>query len=79
MYNKIKQPATFKLPFSAVKCLYKSMRGKKIVCEIDISALKKINDPNTIDEMFAEARIEYFTGRTKSFTDTKKLMAYLNG
>lgn len=72
-----KKTAAFHLPFSAVKYLYKSAHGKKIVCEIDVAALRTLNEPHTIDEMFAEARFEYATGKTKGFSDTKKLLAYL--
>ncbi len=73
-----KKIAAVTLPLTALKCLYKSSRGKKIVCEIDLASLKKVNQPNTIDEMVAEARLEYFTGKTKGFSDTKKLIACLN-
>ena len=40
--------------------------------------MKKVNSPNTIDEMVAEARLEYALGQTKGFTDTKELIRYLN-
>jgi len=70
--------AAVTLPLTALKCLYESVRGKKIVCEIDVDALKGVNEPNTLDEMIAEARLEYFTGKTRVFTDTKKLLSFLN-
>lgn len=80
MQTKINnKPAALMLPLTALKCLYKSARGKRIVCEIDLASLRKFNEPSTIDEMVAEARLEYFTGKTKSFTDSKQLLAYLNG
>ena len=72
------KPAAVTLPLTALKCLYKSTQGKSIVCEIDVASLKKVNKPNTIDEMVAEARLEYFIGKTKKFRDTKKLVKYLN-
>jgi len=78
MRVKAKKPAVVYLPLTALKCLYKMSRGKKIICEIDVAALKKMNEPATIDEMVAEARLEYFADKTKSFTDSKKLLAYLN-
>ena len=76
--KQITNPAVVTLPLTALKCLYKSTRGKKIVCEIDIAALQSVNEPTTLDEMVAEARLEYVTGKTKSFTDTKQLLSYLN-
>ena len=76
--KQITKLAVVTLPLTALKCLYKSAQGKKIVCEIDVAALKSVNEPNTLDEMVAEARLEYFTGKTKAFTDTKELLSYLN-
>lgn len=76
--KQMTKSATVILPLAALKCLYKSSRGRKIVCEIDVAALKGVNEPNTLDEMIAEARLEYFTGKTKTFTDTKKLLSFLN-
>ncbi len=73
-----KKPATVTLPLTAFKYLYSVATGKKLVVDLDIDSLKKVNEPNTIDEMVAEARLEYFAGKTKGFTDTKKLMGYLN-
>lgn len=75
--KQMTKSAAVTLPLTALKCLYKSARGKKIVCEIDVAALKRVNEPNTLDEMVAEARLEYFAGTTKTFTDTKQLLSYL--
>jgi len=77
MREKNKQLAAVTLPLTDVKLLYRSNRGKKLVLEIAIEALKRVNEPNTIDAMVAEARFDYFVGKTKGFTDTKKLMSYL--
>lgn len=78
MRTKIKNLAVVVLPIASLKCLYATGHGEKIVCEIDVSELKKVNEPNTIDEMVGEARLEYLAGKTKSFTDSKKLVRYLN-
>lgn len=69
--------ATVALPLTAIKYLYTPTRGKKLVVELDVNSLKKVNEPNTIDEMVADAKLEYYSGKTKGFTDTKKLMAFL--
>ena len=76
MRTKIK-PASVSLPLTAMKYLYTPHRGKKLVVELDIDSLKSVNEPSTIDEMVAEARLEYYGGKTKGFTETKKLIAYL--
>lgn len=72
------KPTAILLPFTALKFLYKNTRGDKIVCEIDVDSLRKVNEPSTIDDMVAEARLEYFAGKTKGFKDTDKLIDYLN-
>ena len=70
-------PATISFPLTGLNPLYSSKGGKKLVIEVDVNSMKKVNDPATIDEMVAEARLEYFTGKTKGFKDTKKLIRYL--
>lgn len=71
-------PAIVSFPLAGLKPLYSSRRGKKLVVEVDVDSMKKVNDPSTIDDMVSEARLEYFAGRTKGFKDTDKLVAYLN-
>lgn len=71
-------PATISFPLTGLKPLYSSNRGKKLVIEVDVSSMKKVNEAKTIDDMVAEARLEYFTGKTKGFKDTNKLIDYLN-
>jgi len=71
-------PATVSFPLTGLKPLYSSKRGKKLVVEVDVGSMKKVNNPNTIDDMVAEARLEYYTGKTKGFKDARKLVNYLN-
>ena len=77
MYNTTKQPATIAFPLTGLRPLYRSQLGKTLVIEVDVDSLKKVNEPNTIDEMVAEARLEYYTGQTDGFTDTEELIKYL--
>ncbi|OGG22390.1 hypothetical protein A3D03_05025 [Candidatus Gottesmanbacteria bacterium RIFCSPHIGHO2_02_FULL_40_13] len=70
-------PATISFPLSGLKPLYRSSRGKKLVVEVDVGSMKKVNDPSTIDDMVAEARLEYYAGKTKGFKNTNKLIDYL--
>lgn len=78
IHIKNKKIAMVTLPLTAFKYLYSIGNGKKLVVELDMDFLKKINKPITIDKMIAEARLEYFSGKLKGFTDTKKLINYLN-
>lgn len=77
MHIKTKQPATITFPLVGLKPLYSNRPGKTLVLEVNINSLKKLNEPNTIDEMVAEAHLEYYAGQTKGFTNTKKLANYL--
>ena len=66
------------IPLTAMKYLYRNEPRKKIVCEIDIEALGEVNGPDTIDEMIAEARLEYASGKTRGYTDMHTLVADLH-
>ncbi len=78
MRNKIKKPAAVSFPLTSLRPLYSSNGGKKLVVEVDVKAMKKVNEPNTIDEMVAEARLEYALGKTKTFTSAEALIKELH-
>lgn len=73
-----KKATVVSLPLTAFKYLYSAAKGKKLVVELDIGSLKKVNKQSTIDKMASEAKLEYFSGKLKGFTDTKKLINHLN-
>ena len=77
MRVKMTKTAAVHLPLTALRCLYQSRRGKTVVCEIDIAALKKVNDVVTVEEMVAQARLEYASGQTARFTNPADVIAYL--
>lgn len=68
---------TINIPINGLTYIRKNEQNGKAVCEVDIDLLKKINQPNLIDQMVAEARAEYQAGQTKGFTDMDKLIADL--
>ena len=74
MGSQATQHALVTIPFTALKCLYRSDSGSKVVCEIDVDSLKEVNEPATVDEMVAEAHFEYFAGKTKGFDNVGDLM-----
>ncbi|MCR4313809.1 MAG: hypothetical protein NUV84_01005 [Candidatus Uhrbacteria bacterium] len=76
---KKKELATIQIPLSGVKCLYRSTGGRKVVCEIDLAHFRAVNEDLSLEEMFAEAELEYAAGLTEGFTDSKKLLASLRG
>lgn len=69
--------ASVMIPLTALKCLYRDESSKKVVCEIDVGSLKEVNEPTTIDEMVADAHLEYFSGKTKGFYKAEDLVAHL--
>jgi hypothetical protein len=69
--------AAVSFPLTSLKPLYSSDRGKKLVVEVDVKSMKKVNEPNTIDEMVAEARLEYAMGKSKTFTSADELIREL--
>ena len=71
-------PATISFPLTSLKPLYISNRGKKLVVEVDVKSMKKVNEPNTIDEMVAEAKLEYAVGKSKTFTSADELIKELH-
>lgn len=70
--------ATISFPLAGLKPLYSSSRGRKLVVEVDVGLMKKVNEPSTIDDMVTEARLEYVSGKTKGFKNMDKLVNYLN-
>ncbi len=78
IHTKIKQPATVTFPLTGLKPLYRGQHGKTLVFEVDVDSLKKVNEPNTIDEMVAEAHLEYALGKSKTFTSADALIKDLH-
>lgn len=70
-------PAIVSFPLTSLKPLYSSDRGKKLVIEVEVKSMKKVNEPNTIDEMVAEAKLEYAMGKSKTFTSAEDLIKEL--
>lgn len=70
----VNQPAIISFPLAGLRPLYSNPRSKKLVIEVDVESMKKINEPNTIDEMVAEARLDYALGDYKSFDNVENLI-----
>lgn len=76
--KKRTQEALVNIPLSALRCILRYPKERKIVCEINTDDLKRLNEAETLDEMINEARLDYALGNYKTFTSTKELMAELN-
>lgn len=77
--TRTRREAMIRIPLSSIRYLSSDVKKKKMTFEISTKNLTRVNKSSTLDEMIAEAKLEYAMGKTKGFTDTKKLMAYLNG
>ncbi|MBI4135866.1 hypothetical protein HY477_03995 [Candidatus Uhrbacteria bacterium] len=71
------QGATINIPLSAVRCVSGKPNEKLVVCEIDVEQLRMINEPQTIDELLAEADFDIAAGNYKEFTSMDDMIADL--
>ena len=75
--SRLRKETIVKVPLSALRCLFRYPKEKKVICEIDIRALKKLNKSQNLDEIINEARIDYALGNYKTFSKAKDLIAEL--
>lgn len=71
------QGATINIPLSAVRCVSGKPKEKRVVCEIDVAQLRMVNEPQTIDELLAEADFDIATGNYKEFTSVDEMISDL--
>lgn len=69
--------AVIRVPLSALRCLFRYPKEKKVICEIDTKGIKRLNKPQTLDEIINEARLDYALGNYKTFKNADKLIAEL--
>jgi len=66
-----------KFPLSALRNLSSSKRGT-IVVEISMDDVARVNEPETIDEIINEARLDYAAGNYTAHKTAKGLIAALD-
>jgi len=66
------------LPLSALRYLSRYPREKKIVVEISVDEIKRVNKAETLDEIINEARLDYALGNYKTFSSARDLIAELH-
>ena len=67
--------AMIKIPLSALRCILRYPKEKKIVCEISTKDIKRMNNAETIDEIINQARLDYALGDYTAHKDAKSLIA----
>lgn len=70
--------AMIKIPLSAFRYLSRYPSERKIIVEISIDDIKRLNKAETLDEIINEARLDYALGNYKTFTSAKKLITVLH-
>jgi len=70
--------AMVKIPLSALRCILRYPKENKIVCEINIQGLSRLNEAETLDEIINEARLDYALGKYKTFSSTQDLITELH-
>lgn len=76
--QKRTEEAMVNIPLSALRYLSRYPREKKIIVEISIDEIKRVNKAKTLDEIINEARLDYALGNYKTFTSAKDLIAELH-
>lgn len=66
------------LPLSSFRLISRNQKNNRIIVEINLQALKKINEPETLDELISQSRFDFATGNFQSFSNAADLVADLN-
>jgi hypothetical protein len=82
MANKQKslktKEAMVKIPLSALRYLSHNPRANKIIVEITMSDITRVNKAKTLDEIIGEARLDYAIGNYSSHKSARGLISALN-
>lgn len=78
MVTNTKSNNILSLPLSAFRLISRNKRTNKIIIEVNLPALEKINDPETLDKLISQSRFDFATGNFQSFSHAADLVADLN-
>ena len=70
--------AVVRIPLSALRCILRYPKEKKIVCEVNIEGIERLNEAETLDEIINQARLDYAMGSYKTFASAKDLITELH-
>jgi len=76
--QKRSEEAMINLPLSALRYLSQYPREKKIIIEISVDEMRRVNKAETLDEIINEARLDYALGNYKTFSSAKDLIIELH-
>lgn len=69
--------AIVKIPLSSLRCILAYPKENKIICEIDVKSIKRVNESRNLDEIINESRLDYGLGNYKTFASAEDLIAEL--
>lgn len=69
--------AMIQIPLSSLRCILSYPKENKIICEIDVKSMERVNKSNSLDEIINESRLDYALGEYKTFSSAKDLIAEL--
>lgn len=73
-YSMRSNQTTLQIPLSAIKPVWRDDDAGTLLVELPIAALRGDNEPQTLDDIIAQARIDYARGDFKSFTNVDDLI-----
>jgi len=77
MREEIKQ-AIVTIPLGAMRCISGYPKERKVICEINMDELERVNDAETFDEIIGQARLDYALGDYKGFNSAEELIKDLH-
>ena len=66
------------IPLAALRCMARYDQEDKIVFEVDLKQLRRLNKAKTLDEVINRARLDFVVGQYKSFTKVDDLLEELH-
>lgn len=77
--KRVKMPsaAMIKIPLSSLRCILSYPKENKIICEIDVKSIERVNESKNIDDIINDSRLDYALGHYKTFASAKDLIAEL--
>ncbi len=76
--TKLSKKAVVKIPLDSFRCISKYPKEKKIICEIDMKDIKRMNRAETIDEIINNARLDYALGDFTTHQSANSLIKELH-
>ena len=72
--KKLENEAMVEIPLSALRCILKYPKEKKIICEIDLINIKQKESVDALDEVINQARIDYVFGNYTTHISAESLI-----